>query len=75
VDRDGQWYDVRCGSTLVLDLDEPRVTYVVRKALRDKDRLDRTIAFKEGDAGSASLAATYFGESQEPFAALHHVGA
>jgi hypothetical protein len=65
---------VRCGSTLVLDLDETRVSYVIRKGLRDTERLSRTIAYKENQAG-ASLAATYFGESSEPFAALHNLGA
>ena len=35
----------------------------------------RTIAFKEGQADRASLAATYFGDSGEPFAALHMIGA
>jgi hypothetical protein len=37
--------------------------------------MKRTIAFKESRDSSASLAATYFGESEEPFAALHHLGA
>ena len=75
VEHDGQEFQVRCGSTLVIDLDEPRITYVVKKGLRDKERIARTVAFREGAAGTASLAATYFGESREPFAALHHLGA
>jgi len=60
---------------LVLDLDEGRVTYVIRKGLGDFARLSRTIKFQEDGNGYASLAATYFGDSQEPFAALHHLGA
>ena len=75
LEHDGQAHTIRCGSTMVLDLDEARVTCVIRKGLRDRERLERTIAFKEGGAGSASLAATYFGERNEPFAALHSAGA
>jgi hypothetical protein len=75
VSNDGQQYTIRCGSTLVIDLDDARVTYVVRKGLRDAERLARTIAFEQGGGAGASLAATYFGESREPFAALHHIGA
>jgi hypothetical protein len=75
VEHDGERFPIRCGSTLVIDLDDARVTYVVKKGLRDKERLARTVAFHEGGDGSASLAATYFGESDEPFAALHHTGA
>lgn len=70
-----QTHTIRSGSTLVLDLNEARVTYVIRKGLRDKERLARTIAFKESQISTASLATTYFGESGEPFAALHHLGA
>ena len=66
---------IPCGSTLVIDLDEVRVTYVISKRLDDRKRLDRTIQFKENLAETASLAATYIGESQEPFAALHRLGA
>lgn len=65
---------VRCGSTLVLDLDEPRVTYVVRKGLRDIKRLKRTIEFQEKLADQTALAGTYFGMDEEPFAALHVAG-
>lgn len=75
MEHQDQTHTIRSGSTLVLDLDEARVTYVIRKGLRDKERLARTIAFKESQTSTASLATTYFGESGEPFAALHHVGA
>jgi hypothetical protein len=71
----GQEHTVRSGSTLVLDLDEAGVTCVIRKGLRDLARLSRTIKFKEDGSGYPSLAATYFGDSHEPFAALHHLGA
>src|SRR5262249_22714121 len=47
LEHQGRKHVVRCGSTLILDLDQLRVTYVVRKGLRDKERLARTIAFKE----------------------------
>ena len=73
--HEGQEHTIRCGSTLVLDLDETRVMYVIGKGLHDHKRLLRTIRFQEGQADSASLAATYFGDSKEPFAALHRMGA
>lgn len=75
VEHQDQTHTIRSGSTLVLDLNEARVTYVIRKGLRDKHRLLRTIAFKEDQTSTASLSATYFGESREPFATLHHLGA
>jgi hypothetical protein len=75
LEHDGQLHTIRCGSTLVIDLDDLRVTYVVRKGLHDKERLQRTIEFKETQAAMASLSAVYFGESGEPFAALHSLGA
>ena len=73
--HNGQEHAIRSGSTLVIDLDEARVTYVIGKGLHDQQRIARTIQFRESTAGSASLAATYFGEGNEPFAALHHSGA
>jgi hypothetical protein len=75
VEYQGRMHTIRCGSTAVLDLDEGRVTYVIGKGLRDKERLMRTIEFEESQADRASLAGTYFGESREPFAALHSAGA
>jgi hypothetical protein len=75
VEHEGQIHSIRSGSTLVIDLDEIRVTYVIGKGLHDLERIKRTIAFKEGPAAGASLAATYFGEAEEPFAALHRLGA
>ena len=75
VEHEGQLHSIRSGSTLVIDLDKMRITYAIGKGLHDTERIKRTIAFKEGAAGLASLAATYFGESNEPFAALHRAGA
>jgi len=75
VAHQGQQHTIRCGSTLVFDLDDMRVSYVIRKGLHDKERLLRMVAFKESQASSASLAATYFGSLGEPFAALHNPGA
>lgn len=72
VEHQGKLHKLRCGSTLVIDLDEARVTYVIRKGLRDKERLLRTIAFQE--ERESSLGVTYFGEPAEPFAALHLCG-
>ena len=75
VELEGQRHTIRCGSVLVFDLDEQRVTYVIRKGLHDQERLLRTIEFQESQALSASLGVTYFGPSSEPFASLHHTGA
>jgi hypothetical protein len=71
----GQNYAIQCGSTIVLDLDALRVTYIIGKGLHDQQRFLRTIEFQQKQAEVASLAATYFGESNEPFAALHRTGA
>ena len=75
MEHEGQLHTIRCGSTLVFDLDELRVTYVIKKGLHDQKRLLRTIQFQENQTGMRSLAATYFGENNEPFAALHNTGA
>jgi hypothetical protein len=75
VDHEGRQHTIRCGSTLVLDLDEPRVTYVIRKGLRDHARIARIIQFREQVDDSAALAATYFRGDDEPFAGLHRQGA
>jgi hypothetical protein len=75
VEYQGRMHTIRCGSAVVLDLDEGRVTYVISKGLRDRERLLRTIDFEESQAARASLAATYFGDGREPFAALHSAGA
>ena len=74
MEHKGQAHKIRCGSTLVIDLDELKVKYVIGKGLHDKARLLRIIAFKEA-AEDLPLAATYFGESSEPFAALHNISA
>lgn len=66
-------HTVRCGCTLVIDLDAHHISYVVRKGLRDEARLQRTIDFQAAQA--MSLAATYFADKNEPVAAMHHAGA
>jgi hypothetical protein len=70
VDYKGETYTVRCGSTVVLDLDEMAITYVIRKGLGDTTRLERTRKFSETDQAVA-LTNTYLGEPDEVFAALH----
>jgi len=75
VEHEGQRHTIRCGSVIVVDLDEQRVTYVIRKGLHDQERISRTIEFKESQVSSFSLAATYLIGSDEPFAALHSTGA
>jgi hypothetical protein len=75
MEHDGQTHSIRCGSVLVIDLDEERVTYVIRKGLHDQERLLRTIEFEESRSLTASLGSTYFVGMREPFAALHSSGA
>jgi hypothetical protein len=75
VERESGPLTIRCGCTFVLDLDDLRITYVVTKSLFDRERIDRIIEFHESGEATASLAATYFGPSNEPFAALHRAGA
>lgn len=70
-----QEHTIRCGSTLVVDLDGAVVRYVVRKGLQDKERIRRTVEFLEQQGNGLSLSATYFGATNEPFAALHCSGA
>lgn len=74
-DVDGEPVWQRCGCTVVVDLDEPRITYVVRKALLDKARLERTLRFQDESPALARLSGTYFAGQLEPFAALHLAGA
>ena len=75
VEHEGHEHVIRSGSTLVLDLDTLRVSYVIGKGLNDQKRILRTIAYQEGENGTRSLAATYLADRGEPFAALHHTGA
>jgi hypothetical protein len=75
MEHEGQSQTIRCGSVLVLDLDEQRVTYVIRKGLHDQARLMRTIEFQESQLLTASLGPTYFARTDEPLAALHSTGA
>ena len=74
VEHEGQMHTIRCGSTLVLDLDEARVTYVISEGLHDKERISRTIEFKESQAAAPRWRRRTLA-SREPFAALHHLGA
>lgn len=69
---EGEKFSMRCGCTLVLDLDEAQVSYVIRKGPNDKERMRRTRKFDETGFAPA-LAETYFGP-RELFAALHGPG-
>ncbi len=73
LEHQGRRHEVRCGSTLVIDLGEQKVSYVVRKGLGDRGRLERTLDYFESGLGFSPnrTAATYFGDSREIFAALH----
>jgi len=69
---EGEKFSMRCGCTLVLDLDEAQVSYVIRKGPNDKERMRRTRKFDE-TGFTPALAETYFGP-RELFAALHSPG-
>jgi hypothetical protein len=71
VEGDGGMHDIRCGSTLVVDMNENKITYVITKGLDDRERINRITEYKERRLGATSLAETYFGPNIEPFAALH----
>ena len=71
----GRPHVIRCGSTLVLDLETMRISYAIRKGINNPERIERAIQFQESPLASPSLAATYLGPPTEPFAALHHSGA
>ncbi|MFG6429337.1 hypothetical protein [Roseateles sp. LYH14W] len=73
--EDGRQHAIHCGSTLVIDLDGAVVRYAIRKGLGDEQRIARIVAFREAQLRGQSLAATYFGAADEPFAALHRCGA
>jgi len=75
VELDDVKHVIRCGSTLVVDLDGPVVRYVVKKGLNDLRRIRRIAEFRQQMDSDAALAATYFRNSVEPFAALHRTGA
>jgi hypothetical protein len=86
VEQNGREHVIRCGSTIVFNLDDlgdarsgdlggDPVMYVIRKGLRDEERILRTIEFRDSDARGAALGPTYFGSDPEPFAALHNAGA
>jgi hypothetical protein len=75
VEFEGKKLSFHCGCPLVLDLEESRVSYVIRKGLHDIQRMRRTRKFLEEGAGLTSLASTYFGRQDEPFATLHRQGA
>jgi hypothetical protein len=71
-DPDAGKFAFRGGCTMVFDLNNLKLKYVVKKMIDDSDgRLKRQRAYRTGE--SASLRATYFGppEEAEPFALLH----
>ena len=63
----------RGGCTMLIDLRERRIRYVVRKRMTDEKREDRQREYMQSPGG-VSLYATYFGSrtrQDEPFALLH----
>lgn len=74
--QNDETFEFRGGCTLILDLQNLKLKYVVKKLIDDSDeRLTRQRAYRMGE-GSSSLRATYFGKpgsnaEVEPFALLH----
>jgi hypothetical protein len=75
-EEDGESMHFEGGCTLIVDLEEPSISYCVRKPMGSDARCLRQQRFVE-DFGR-SLHATYFGrgleDRQEPFALLHRGG-
>jgi hypothetical protein len=67
-------YYFRGGCTLLVDAEDGKVRYSIKKPLDDEERKERQRRFLQDEANE-SLAATYFGdrmsEGAEPFAMLH----
>lgn len=68
---EGDWHTIRCGSTLVIDLDEMTISYSIRKGLGDKNRFNRSLRYYGSGADESALSSTYLGKDNEVFAALH----
>jgi hypothetical protein len=68
---DDESVSMRCGSTLVIDLDEMTISYAIRKSLGDESRKLRTKKFIGSGQATAALANSFLGDSDEVFAALH----
>lgn len=75
VENEGRPEAIQCGSTLVVDLNSNKVSYVISKGLHDEKRIHRILNYKREREAMPGLAATYFGANPEPFAALHMTGA
>ncbi|MFZ5959992.1 hypothetical protein ACOXVJ_21030 [Pseudomonas knackmussii] len=69
--REGGDFTFRGGATLIIDLRDGALRYIVRKSIDDNDRLEAQRRFLQ--AGSASLALTYRGirRGDNPFAMTH----
>jgi hypothetical protein len=61
------------GTTIVLDLSPPSIRYLIGKNINNRDRRERTAAFRRENANDA-LRDLIFGMRPEPFAALHTLG-
>ncbi|MFG1384513.1 gluzincin family metallopeptidase [Xanthobacter versatilis] len=64
----------RGGATLIVDLRDRRVRYVIRKRIDDEERLNEQRSFLTGEFREAGLAATYAAgleKRKEPFAMVH----
>lgn len=61
---------IHCGSTLVIDVDEQKIVYAIRKGLNSDDRIEREADFRMRLAGS-TLGETYLSGGDELLASLH----
>jgi hypothetical protein len=67
-------YNFRGGCTLLVDAEDGKVRFSIKKPLDDEERQERQRRYLQDEANE-SLAATYFGDTMtegvEPFAMLH----
>ncbi|HEX4638705.1 MAG TPA: hypothetical protein VH170_04395 [Chthoniobacterales bacterium] len=68
VERNGTWYNMLGGCTLLLDLDTLSLRYAIRKPIADPKRLEAFQRYIDGDTSSAAVGLT---KSSEPIARLH----
>jgi hypothetical protein len=75
IEHNGEVIKFRGGCTLILNLEDLRLRYVISKPIADDKRLERHREYRLISPGQ-SLRATYFGsgknaKNMEPFALLH----
>jgi hypothetical protein len=70
----GQPTVFRGGSTLVVDLAEPAIQYVISKDVNSEGRVRRTVEFLRGLVVNSAFALAQSTQREEPFALIHAGG-